>query len=182
MDGTMDVWDIIFKQNDPTLSLQVCDVPLHSLRVQEQGRLVACGSKDGTTTLLELSEGLYTLQRNEKNLVTNMFERETRREKILDARHREMKLKERNKSGMEGGKEEGQEKHADEDEGPPEEDLYAKAEKDFFDIIEGEKKKMPDPTQDFEKSDPGKASPIPEEGEGGEAKGAPETSTETKKD
>ena len=23
MDGTMDVWDIIFKQNDPTLSLQV---------------------------------------------------------------------------------------------------------------------------------------------------------------
>ena len=48
----------------------MCDVPLHSLRVQEHGRLVACGSKDGTTTLLELSEGLYTLQRNEKNLVT----------------------------------------------------------------------------------------------------------------
>lgn len=23
MDGTLDVWDIIFKQNDPTLSLQV---------------------------------------------------------------------------------------------------------------------------------------------------------------
>ena len=70
MDGTLDVWDIIFKQSDPTLSLQVCDEPLHSLRVQEQGRLLACGSQTGTTTLLELSEGLYNLQRNEKNLVT----------------------------------------------------------------------------------------------------------------
>ena len=38
--------------------------------MQEQGRLVSCGSHSGTTTLLELSEGLYTLQRNEKNLVT----------------------------------------------------------------------------------------------------------------
>lgn len=34
-----------------------------------------------------------------------MFERETRREKILDARHREMKIKERAKSSAEGGKE-----------------------------------------------------------------------------
>ena len=31
-----------------------------------------------------------------------MFERETRREKILDTRHREMKLKERAKSSAEG--------------------------------------------------------------------------------
>jgi len=31
-----------------------------------------------------------------------MFERETRREKILDSRHREMKLKERTKSQQDG--------------------------------------------------------------------------------
>ena len=48
----------------------MCDEPLHSLRVQEQGRLVACGSHSGTTTLLELSDSLFGLQRNEKNLVT----------------------------------------------------------------------------------------------------------------
>ena len=35
--------------------------------------------------------------------VSQMFERETRREKILEARHREMKLKERIKSGAEKG-------------------------------------------------------------------------------
>lgn len=50
----------------------MCDVPLYSLRVQESGKLIATGSQDGTTTLLELSEGLYTMGRNEKNLVTNV--------------------------------------------------------------------------------------------------------------
>ena len=31
MDGTLDVWDFLFKQNDPTLSLKVC--PLKHLSV-----------------------------------------------------------------------------------------------------------------------------------------------------
>jgi len=41
-----------------------------SLRAQDQGKLIACGSQQGTATLLELSEGLIQLQRNEKSLVT----------------------------------------------------------------------------------------------------------------
>lgn len=41
-----------------------------SLRAQDQGRLLACGSQQGTATLLELSDGLISLQRNEKLLVT----------------------------------------------------------------------------------------------------------------
>ena len=98
MDGCLDVWDYLFKQNDPTLSIQVCDEALNSLKVHDSGRLVACGSHKGTTTLLELSEGLYTLPRHEKASITAMFERETKREKILEARHREMRLKERAKS------------------------------------------------------------------------------------
>ena len=48
-----------------------------------------------------------------------------------------------------GGKAEGED-------GLPKEDLYQKAEKDFWDIIQSEKKKMPDPSQDFEKADAGK--------------------------
>ncbi|EOA93759.1 Dynein intermediate chain 2, axonemal, partial [Anas platyrhynchos] len=95
MDGTLDVWDFLFKQNDPSLSLKICDEPLSSLRLQDNGCIVGCGSKLGTVTLLEISSGLCTLQRNEKNLANAMFERETKREKILEARHREMRLKER---------------------------------------------------------------------------------------
>ncbi|XP_074647572.1 dynein intermediate chain 3, ciliary-like isoform X2 [Tubulanus polymorphus] len=134
MDGTLDIWDFLFKQNDPTLSIQVCDEPLYSLRVQEQGRLIATGSHTGTTTLLEMSDSLCTLQRNEKNLITAMLERETRREKILDARHRENKLKERAKSG--GGEKEHEEE-GQEEEG---ENLVDKAELDFFHMIDQEKK------------------------------------------
>ena len=72
MDGTLDVWDFIFKQNDPTLNIQVCDEALHCLRVQEHGRLIATGSQSGTITLLELSDNLSLLQKNEKNLVSSV--------------------------------------------------------------------------------------------------------------
>ncbi|XP_059183664.1 dynein axonemal intermediate chain 2-like [Centropristis striata] len=86
MDGVLDVWDILFKQNDPTLSVKVCDDALYSLRLQDNGRLVAVGSQQGGTTLLELCSGLSSLQKNEKSLLAAMFERETKREKILEAR------------------------------------------------------------------------------------------------
>ncbi|CAG5123303.1 unnamed protein product [Candidula unifasciata] len=140
MDGTLDVWDIIFKQNSPALSLQVCDVPLHSLRINESGKWIATGSEDGTTTLLELSESLYTQARNERSLVTSIFERETRREKILDARHREIRLKERAKTA--GSKHEADEDVEKEDSTNfIDEDLYSKAESNFFSIIEEERRK-----------------------------------------
>jgi len=134
MDGTLDVWDFLFKQNDPTLSLQVTDEALHSLRIQDQGRFIATGSQSGTTTLLELSSGLCTMQRNEKASVTAMFEREQRREKILESRHREMRLKQRSTSQ--------QDKQDEPEDGGDyeDEDLVARAEKDFYDAIEAEKK------------------------------------------
>ncbi|XP_053552306.1 dynein axonemal intermediate chain 2 [Bombina bombina] len=137
MDGTLDVWDFLFKQNNPALSLKVCDEALYSLRMQDNGRFLACGSKLGVTTLLELSSGLCTLQRNEKNLATAMFERETKREKILEARHREMRLKERSKSEPSKEDEAREEKTEDNTE-----ELIAKAEKEFFEIIEAERKRM----------------------------------------
>ncbi|XP_063716871.1 dynein intermediate chain 3, ciliary-like [Symsagittifera roscoffensis] len=133
MNGKLDVWDLLFKQNDPVLSVQVTDGPLHCLRMQENGSHIGVGSKDGTVTLLELSNSLYTLQRNEKALVTAMFERETRREKILEARHREMKLKEKQMKSGGGEGEEG------EGGGEEEEDLIGKAEQEFREILDKEK-------------------------------------------
>lgn len=64
-----------------------------------------------------------------------MFERETKREKILEARHREMRLKERARS-------EGKEEEAKED-GPSEspEELLARAQKEFFEIIDAERRR-----------------------------------------
>ncbi|KAM9597379.1 dynein axonemal intermediate chain 2 [Trichechus inunguis] len=129
MDGTLDIWDFVFKQCDPALSLKVCDEALFCLRVQDNGCLIACGSRLGTTTLLEVSHGLSTLQRNEKNIASSVFERETRREKILEARHREMRLKEK-------GKAEGKEDELREEETAIDlEGLVTKAEEEFFEVI-----------------------------------------------
>ena len=61
--------------------------------------------------------------------VPQIFERETRREKILEARHREMRLKEK-------GKAEGRDDELRDE--PPIlnlEELVTKAEEEFFDII-----------------------------------------------
>ncbi|KAK2503602.1 hypothetical protein MC885_021843 [Smutsia gigantea] len=132
MDGTLDIWDFVFKQRDPTLSLKVCDEALFCLRVQDNGCFIACGSQLGTTTLLKVSKGLCTLQRNEKNIASSMFERETRREKLLEARLREMRLKEKGKVDDEPREEET----------PVDlEELVTKAEEEFFDIIFAELKK-----------------------------------------
>lgn len=65
-----------------------------------------------------------------------MFERETKREKILEARHREMRLKERSKA--EPGKEEESKEDQSEDNT---EELVSRAERDFFDMIEAERKR-----------------------------------------
>ena len=95
MDGTLDVWDIFYKQHDPTLSLQVDADGLKTVRFQEQGALVATGSVDGSVYMLELSEGLSTIQNNEKPAVMNMLERESKREKNLEARAKELRAKEK---------------------------------------------------------------------------------------
>ncbi|KAM6899967.1 dynein axonemal intermediate chain 2 [Xenentodon cancila] len=136
MDGVLDVWDILFKQNDPKLSIKVCDKALYSVRIQDNGHLLGCGSQHGEATLLEISSGLSTLQKNEKTLLAGMFERETKREKILEARQREMRLKERSRSEQSKGEETGRE----EGEEDPEQ-LIARAESDFYSMVEMERKR-----------------------------------------
>lgn len=135
MDGTLDIWDLVFKQCDPALSLKVCDDPLFCLRVQDTGCLIACGSELGTTTLLEVSSSLSTLQRNERNIASSIFERETRREKILEARHREMRLKEKGKAEGRDDDQKEEETALDLDE------LVNKAEEEFFEVIFAELKR-----------------------------------------
>ena len=49
----------------------MCDDTLHSIRMHDAGKLVACGSQQGNITLLELSSSLSAPQQSEKN-ITNM--------------------------------------------------------------------------------------------------------------
>lgn len=103
MDGSLDVWDYLYKQNDPVLSLQVTDAGLHTLSVHEEGRMIVVGSMDGSTSLLELSDGLCTMQSNEKASIQQMFDREMRREKNLEQRAKELKQKQKVKKNADDG-------------------------------------------------------------------------------
>ena len=56
-DGVLGVWDMFYKQGDPVLSINV-STSLSSLQVQQQGRLLACRSKDGNVSIVGVSDGL----------------------------------------------------------------------------------------------------------------------------
>ena len=65
-DGSLDIWDLLLKQSDAALTVQVSESALQSVRVQEHGAYVSCGAKDGSVTLIELGNTLARLQPNEK--------------------------------------------------------------------------------------------------------------------
>ena len=89
MDGVLDVWDIVTRQSMPVLSVQVSDYALHTARATPEGSLLAIGSVDGTTTLLELSAALSTpTTLEEKAWIQKMFENEAQRDKNLAAQHK----------------------------------------------------------------------------------------------
>ncbi|KAL0483032.1 dynein intermediate chain [Acrasis kona] len=94
-DGTMDVWDFLFKQSRPLLTLNISNSALQTISMYN-GRHLAVGGVDGTTSMIELSDGLSGMQNNErlpiteeKNAIQAMFDRETKREKILEENKRE---------------------------------------------------------------------------------------------
>lgn len=93
LDGSFDVWDLLFKQNEPCLTVQVGQAPLHAIKIQEQGRIMAVGARDGSTTLLDLSDSLAKQQPSEKAAFSLMLEREAKREKALESLLREKRLK-----------------------------------------------------------------------------------------
>jgi dynein intermediate chain 2 len=95
MDGTLNVWDFFHRQNEAAYTHKVGDGALSSIAVQGNaqagGKLVAVGDAHGTISLLEVGNSLSELQKKEKVGISNIFERETRREKNLELRERELK-------------------------------------------------------------------------------------------
>lgn len=64
-----------------------------------------------------------------------MFERETKREKILEARQREIRLKERSRS------EQSREEDGGREDGEDPDQLILRAEKDFYSLVETERRR-----------------------------------------
>lgn len=94
-DGYLDIWDILLEMTVPVLSMKISTSPIGHNRAHENGSWVACADTSGDVFILELSPGLSKCSRNEKTALGAMFERESKREKILEGKLRELKLKEK---------------------------------------------------------------------------------------
>jgi dynein intermediate chain 2 len=92
-DGVLDVWDLFYRQSDLAYTHKVSDAPLSSISVHSNGKFVGVGDKNGTVSLLQVCDSLAVQQSNEKLAISGMFERETKREKNLEARSKEIARK-----------------------------------------------------------------------------------------
>ncbi|XP_059608059.1 dynein intermediate chain 3, ciliary-like [Phlebotomus argentipes] len=145
-DGVLDGWDLLLDQHEPVISVKLCDEPLISLVVHESGEKVAVGTADGTIFAVKLSQFLVENAKNDKALFTEMLERETRRQKVIEGKMKEMKLK--NKTARE---EEEREKSPKEELAIDDEELSVaeafadetvlQAEKNFFGVVKEEREK-----------------------------------------
>jgi len=90
-DGRLDLWDYFYRMNEVSMSVKVQDCALTSMRINPAftggggGSLLAVGSTNGMITLMQLCDGLVQPGPNEKNLIGQMFDRENKREKNLEA-------------------------------------------------------------------------------------------------
>lgn len=132
-DGVLDVWDLLETQHEPVITVKVCDYPLRTLRTNiENGRLLALGNERGTTSIIEFNENLSTISKNDKLLMTLMLDRENHREKILEARARELKLKAKLKANGSAIIDKGE----DEEVALADDPHIQQAERDYFSTIE----------------------------------------------
>ncbi|GMI57838.1 hypothetical protein ScalyP_jg11939 [Parmales sp. scaly parma] len=135
MDGVVDIWDYFYRQNEVAYSHKVGDVALSTISVQgttqQGGRLVAVGDINGTVSLLEVCDSLAVQQPNEKLAINGMFDRETKQEKNLELRERDLK---RAKAAEE---EANNKEAADKKDGKDEkmEELLRKVDADFLSMI-----------------------------------------------
>lgn len=84
MDGHLDVWDLLLRQTTPSLSFQISDYALHTVRPSHDGRYLATGGVDGNVTLVQLSPSLCTMAPDEKTTISTLFENESIRDKNLE--------------------------------------------------------------------------------------------------
>lgn len=83
-DGKLDTWDYFYRMNEPSLTHKVSDHSLTCISVEKGGQFMAVGDADGVITLINVCDGLYQMQPNEKNHIASMFDRESKREKNLE--------------------------------------------------------------------------------------------------
>nr|XP_021190185.2 dynein intermediate chain 3, ciliary [Helicoverpa armigera] len=140
--GKFYYWDLLRKQKEPVLTLQVSKSGLTKITPHSKGKSVAIGDCNGALYLLQLSENMAIPGNRDKLLMGQIYERETRQEHILDNRLKEIRLKAR--AEEEAALNEPPEDVVDEEE------VDRETEDEYFRIVQEELKQMdimPDQTE-----------------------------------
>lgn len=129
--GYFHYWDLLRSSGHAVSTLKVSTNGLTKLTPNVTGKIVATGDSQGTVILLNLSENMTVPDELDKQRVLQLYNRETRREHILDTRLKEIHLKQR---GEEKTEIKSVEIGSDEDIGQIEED--------YFRVVKEELEKM----------------------------------------
>lgn len=127
--GVFYYWDILRKQHQPISKLAVSNYMLSKVTPHYEDGLVAVGDTNGSTFLIHLSDNMTWPGPSDKVLVSQIYERQRRREHILEARIKELRLKARLEEEMA--------KHIQEED-PNEDELCEEAEEEYFKIVNKE--------------------------------------------
>ena len=92
-DGLVQTWDLKYQQNVPILTTKVSDEPIISIKFNERGSLALIGSCSGVATLLEMSSNLVLCSKEERQVISCLFDRETRRERVLGTIEKEERMR-----------------------------------------------------------------------------------------
>ncbi|XP_071582677.1 dynein axonemal intermediate chain 2-like [Temnothorax nylanderi] len=105
--GVLTVWDLLMGLQEPILAVKLCEQKLTAVTSHEMGSLLAIGNSAGNVYLVELSEALYSFDKNDRNDLTSVslpssgslfshkfayLERCSRFVKAIDTRMKEIKL------------------------------------------------------------------------------------------
>ncbi|KAI5651891.1 dynein intermediate chain 3, ciliary [Phthorimaea operculella] len=130
-DGKFRIWDLLRKYNKPVVEHHISRFPLLQMKIHNDGRFVAVGDTRGRTYLINLQSDclVYPATDKDKGIMTEVYERETKREHILENRIKEIRLKLRTE-------EEGGEPQVKPD--VDEEGNCKQAEYEYFKIVQSE--------------------------------------------
>lgn len=70
--GMLTVWDLLMGMQEPTLAVKLCEQKLTAITSHEMGSLLAVGNSAGNVYLVEMTEPLYSFDKNERNDLTSV--------------------------------------------------------------------------------------------------------------
>lgn len=94
-DGNFYYWDLLRKYNRAVTVLHVSKHGLNKIAPHQGGELVAVGDNEGSLFLLRLSDNMSFPGANDKQLMHQIYNRETKREHNVDTRVKELRLRAR---------------------------------------------------------------------------------------